>query len=536
MVVRPDAAQTRLIGSHVAEVARRTPRRIAVVEGGRRIDYGELDREVHRVARGLIALGVDRGDVVTIELPNWWETNVVIHAVLRIGAIPNPVVPIYRDREMRFIIAQARPKVVVVPQIFRGFDFLDMLDRLTSGATAGSSDAPTVVVVRPDGAVPAHVLTYDDLPLGDDASVDAAAGAAAADDIALLLYTSGTTADPKGVLHDHHTLDHENRSIIELFRLGHESTVFMGSPVTHITGFLYGVLLPPMLGATAVLLDVWEPNGARGLIDAESCRFTVGATPFLQGLTDVYDESGAPCPLHVFACGGADVPSALVRRARSVLDATVVRVYGSSEFPTVTCSGPDDDEHLAADTDGRPIGTQIECRIDEPDTDGVGELLARGPELFLGYLDAALDADAFVEDRWFRTGDLASIDAEGAVTIRGRSKDIIVRGGENISAKEIEDLLYVHPAVREVAVVAMADPVMVERACAFVVTEPGVHLELPELVDFLDQHRLARQKFPERLVLVDELPKTASGKVQKFVLRARLARPPDPTAQKDPIE
>ena len=229
--------------------------------------------------------------------------------------------------------------------------------------------------------------------------------------------------------------------------------------------------------------------------------------------------------MSAFACGGADVPPDLVRRSRAVLHAAVVRVYGSSEFPTVTCSSPDDGEHLAADTDGRPIGVEVECRIERADERGVGELVARGPELFLGYLDASLNDDAFSDDGWFRTGDLASIDHDGAVTIRGRSKDIIVRGGENISAKEVEDLLYTHPAIHEVAIVAMPDPVMVERACAFVVTEPAATLQLDDIVAFLDGHRLARQKFPEHLMLVDELPKTPSGKVQKFILRDRLARP-----------
>jgi len=479
---------------------------------------------VERVGRSLRALGVGRGDVVTVELPNWWETSVVIHAVLRIGGVPNPVVPIYRDREMSFIIAQARPRVVVVPHRFRQYDYVAMLQRIVG---VDGDDGPVVLAVRPEGELPADVVDFGSLLVedGQDSHGAEPGDVCAATDIALLLYTSGTTADPKGVLHDHSTLEHENRSIIELFSLDRGSGVFMGSPVTHITGFLYGVLLPPMLGVPVALLDIWDAARARELIDAEACRFTVGATPFLQGLTDEYSRDAGPCPLSAFACGGADVPPDLVRRSRAVLHAAVVRVYGSSEFPTVTCSSPDDDEHLAADTDGRPIGAAVECRIDRPDERGVGELVARGPELFLGYLDASLNDDAFTDDGWFRTGDLASIDHDGAVTIRGRSKDIIVRGGENISAKEVEDLLYTHPSIREVAIVAMPDPVMVERACAFVVTEPATTLQLDDIVAFLDGHRLARQKFPEHLVLVDELPKTPSGKVQKFILRDRLTRP-----------
>ena len=465
-----------------------------------------------------------RGDVVTVELPNWWETSVVIHAVLRIGGVPNPVVPIYRDREMSFIIAQARPRVVVVPHRFRQYDYVAMLQRIVD---VDGDDGPVVLAVRPEGELPAGVVDFGSLLVedGQDSHGAELGDACAATDIALLLYTSGTTADPKGVLHDHSTLEHENRSIIELFSLDRGSTRVHGFARHAHHRLPVRRAAPPDARRARRVVGHLGCGRARELIDAEECRFTVGATPFLQGLTDEYSRNAGPCPLSAFACGGADVPPDLVRRSRAVLHAAVVRVYGSSEFPTVTCSSPDDGEHLAADTDGRPIGAEVECRIDRPDERGVGELVARGPELFLGYLDASLNDDAFTDDGWFRTGDLASIDHDGAVTIRGRSKDIIVRGGENISAKEVEDLLYTHPSIREVAIVAMPDPVMVERACAFVVTEPAATLQLDDIVAFLDGHRLARQKFPEHLVLVDELPKTPSGKVQKFILRDRLTRP-----------
>jgi cyclohexanecarboxylate-CoA ligase len=226
-----------------------------------------------------------------------------------------------------------------------------------------------------------------------------------------------------------------------------------------------------------------------------------------------------------FHCGGADVPPALVRRATGAMDTHVSRVYGSSEFPTFSCGRPQDGFEVTADTDGLPL-LPAEGRIDAAPGEAVGpegrELLVRGPELFLGYLDASLNDAAFTADGYFRTGDLATIDGNGAVTIRGRQKDIILRGGENISAKEVEELLMEHPAIREVAVVAMPDPVMVERACAFVVCEPGTTFDLGAMTVFLEGHRLARQKFPERVELIEALPMTASGKVQKFVLRDRV--------------
>jgi cyclohexanecarboxylate-CoA ligase len=298
-------------------------------------------------------------------------------------------------------------------------------------------------------------------------------------------------------------------------------TVFMPSPVTHITGFLFGLLMPPMLGMKAVFLDIWDPVAAVELVEAETCRFTMGATPFLHGLVEEHERRGHPSSLRIFMCGGADVPPPLVRRAHAVLDTHVARIYGSSEFPTYCCGRPGDDLDICAETDGMPLGP-VECRLDL-ETGGVGELLVKGPELFVGYLDPGLNEAAFSGDGYFRTGDLASIDHRGAITIRGRQKDIIVRGGENISAKEVEDVLYAHPLVREVAVVAMPDPVLVERVCAFVVPAAGDGPTLADLAAFLDGAGLARQKYPERLELVAELPMTASGKVQKFVLRQLLA-------------
>jgi cyclohexanecarboxylate-CoA ligase len=345
-----------------------------------------------------------------------------------------------------------------------------------------------------------------------------------ANDLALLLYTSGTTSAPKGALHTHNTLDYENRSIIELLGLSQEDVVFMPSPVGHITGILYGIQMPPMLRSGVVLLDIWEPTAGLELIQEHQCTFMLAATPFLYGLVHhpslgEYDVSS----LRSFLCGGADVPPDLILNATTALDCMVARVYGSTEYPTATSGSAADPLEKRANTDGRAIGLARIRIVDEHENDlgsgEDGELLARGPEMFVGYLDAELNKSAFTDDGWFRTGDLGRIDAEGHLEITGRKKDIIIRGGENLSAKEVEDHLFAHPGVAEVAVVGSPDPVLGERVCAVIVPEPGATLELAELIEWLLERKIAKQKLPESLIVLDQMPRTASGKIQKFRLR-----------------
>lgn len=515
------------IDSYLSERAAQHPDRLALVDRGNLWSYGALDREVDRWATALRNHGVRAGTVVSWQLPNWAEAVILHQATLRLGAVSNPIIPIYRHSEVSFILRQARSEVLFIPATFRGFDYPSMVrdirDELPDlAAVVVVGDAPSV-----DG-----VITLDAF-LATAAPAPHRAGGEAADDanaIALLLYTSGTTSSPKGALHTHNTLDYENRSMIEFFGLSSSDVVFMPSPVTHITGVLYGLQLPFMLGGAVVLLDVWEPGAGLELIQRHECTFMVAATPFLHGL--VHHPTRTPeatRTLRVFACGGADVPPELVRRAADELGCVVSRVYGSTEFPTATSSNISDPPDKRARTDGRAIGQAQLVVVDDQDrpvpSGDTGHLLVRGPELFVGYLDEALNADAFTADGWFRTGDLAVVDDEGYVEITGRQKDIIIRGGENISAKEVEDRLFEHPKVADVAVVAVPDPVLVERACAVVVPEAGVNVDLDELTTWLrEHHRLAMQKLPEYLVLVDELPRTASGKVQKFKLRDRLRR------------
>jgi cyclohexanecarboxylate-CoA ligase len=487
-----------------------SPDRVAVIDHEVTLTYAQMRRHSETVAAAMAAAGVEPGQVVLVQLPNWWETLVVYHAVNRLGAVVNPVIPIYRRREVGFIVEQAKPGLIVVPETFHGFDHVEM------ARDVASARGIAVMVLRPTGALPPGAMAFPDA--GDEMLDDGSR----ADHIAMLLYTSGTTGDPKGVLHSHETLVYECRSIARLFGLNADDHIFMASPLTHVTGFLYGYILTAMLGSTSVLLDLWDPAMARQMIEEHRCRFTVSATPFLQGLTDVYHNSAIGSALRYFACGGADVPPDLIRRAEAVLRCHVSRIYGSSEFPTVSGGSAESSRPENAETDGRPIGP-VEVRLDDLQ-DGVGELLARGPECFHGYLDSRLNDPAFTEDGFFRTGDLATISADGAITIRGRKKDIIIRNGENISAKEVEDLLYTHPAIADVAIVAVPDPSTGERACAVVVVRDGAELTLVDISEHLGRLGIAKQKLPERLSVVDQLPRTASGKIQKHLLRQQLTR------------
>lgn len=495
----------------------------STIVGPRRIvTYRELADEVERVSSGLQNLGVEAGDVVSYQLPNWVEANVLHLAIAHIGAVANPIIPIYRRSEVTYILGDAESKCIVVPEEFRGFDYPEMVSEV-------ATDVPElehVVVIgdAPEVPEPVKSMTYDDLAgTATDGYTRPTIGA---NDVHALLYTSGTTGDPKGVLHTHNTTLFELRRTIELLGLSWETTVFMPSPVTHVTGMLYALELPFTRGMDLVLMDQWDPAEAVDLVRDHDCNMTVGATPFLQGMTEEAPEDW-DSPLRVFGCGGADIPPELIRKATDVLDCTVERVYGSTEFPTATWPPLDAPPEKFSETDGPPA-PGVEIKIADIDTGEElppgekGELWAHGPELMVGYLGDELNEDAF-DGEWFKTGDLAVLDEDGYVEISGRKKDIIIRGGENIPVKDVEDRLYEHPAIEEVGVVAMPDPDMQEKGCAYVKVKEGHEFTFDDMTEYLDEQGIAKQKYPERLELIDEFPMTASGKIQKNVLRERIA-------------
>ncbi len=506
------------------------PGKTAVVDDRRRLTYAELRDRTLRLAGALSARGIGAGDVVSTILPNRAEAVALFYAANHLGAVVNPIVPIYGAREIRFILRQVESVAVVVPDRFRGVAFPTLIDGVVS-------DVPSLRerIVVGDTARKGW-LVFEQLWDAEAAGMAPALPSGGIDPnaVTMILYTSGTTADPKGVLHSNNTLLCECQTTVRYHGLSADEVFVMPSPVSHIAGLLYGVMLPIVLGATSVLMETWDPEQFLALVERERGTYSAGATPFLQGVLDCphlerYDTRS----LRLFPCGGADVPPELIRRAMRCLGVRSGRGYGSTEFPSITSSaGPDVPEAKRAVTDGLPIGAnEIELR----DVDGrrvavgeEGEIWAQGPELCLGYRDPALDAEAFDALGFFRTGDLGVLDGDGYLTVTGRLKDIIVRGGEKLSAKEIEDLLFEHPEVESVAVVPIPDRALGERVCAVVVpARPEAPPTLPELVRFLEEKELSRRKLPERLEIVEALPTTASGKVAKQLLKERLARAVD---------
>jgi acyl-CoA synthetase (AMP-forming)/AMP-acid ligase II len=514
------------------EQAQRHPERIAVVEGERSATYAEIVTQAEQLASAFQAMGLERGDVIAFQLPNWIETMVINVAACLCGLVVNPIVPIYRDAEVRYILRDARAKLFFVPERFRNFDYPAMAARLRNDAP----ELQEVIVVR--GTAPG-ALTYEAV-LASGAGREPVAAATDANAVKLVLYTSGTTGNPKGVLHSHNTIMSEIDAVIDFWRLTPDDVVLMPSPVTHITGYLYALETGFAAGIKVVLMERWNAADALTLIDAHGVTFSVGATPFLKELThEAEQRPGSASSLRLFMSGGAPVPPEVIHRAnRAFRNALTFRVYGSSEAPTVTLGIHSRAEaELGATTDGRIANHQVRlCNpaTGEPVAQGEGEICARGPELMLGYTKWEHTVEAFDAEGYFHTGDLGYLVDGEYLCVSGRKKDLIIRGGENISPKEIEDVLHTHGAIREAAVVAMPHARLGEGVCAFIIPQQGESLDVAAVASFLEQAGLARQKFPERVELVDDLPRTASGKVQKNLLRERIAAQPAAGAAVNP--
>jgi len=478
-----------------------------------RLSYRELDERADCIARGLALLGVGAGDVVSFQLPNRWEFVALWLACGRLGACANPVMPIFRQHELEFMLNLAESKVFVVPKRYRGFDHESMALELQRCLP----HLRQVVVVDGEGG-----NSFDRILLRNDAP-PLTGPRIGPDDVMLLLYTSGTTGEPKGVMHSYNTLYSNLDPYIEVTGLGRDDVILSASPMAHLTGFAYLCMMPVVLNATAITLDVWEPKTALRIARQEGVTFGMAAAVFASDLCRAVEEGEAPAPsFKTFVSAGAPIPPVVVERTHRLLGIRLCSAWGMTECGAVTLTEPARALEKSAVSDGRPLrGIEISVR----DAEGrplspyqTGKLYIRGASLFGGYLKRP-HLNATDEEGWFDTGDLAFVDEEGYLRINGRSKDIIIRGGENLPVMEIENILYAHPAIAACAVVGYPDERLGERACAFVVLKPGATFDFAEMVRWFEERKTARQYIPERLEIVESMPATPSGKIQKFKLR-----------------
>ncbi|KLI06724.1 AMP-dependent synthetase [Mycolicibacterium conceptionense] len=495
---------TTLAGA-LADAARETPDRVLVVDG----DTALTARELHDRARGLAMLLTEwmpAASVVSFMLPNWHEAAIIYLGATLAGMVVNPILPSLRDRELRFILDDANSRAIFIPAEFGGHDYAAMLTRVVGQMAT----PPQVVVLRGDPA-PHHA--FDALPTASDRDLPALDP----DAIRMIMYTSGTTGRPKGVLHSHNSIHALISQLRDHWMIDPGDTFLVPSPIAHIGGSIYAFECPLLLGSTAVLMERWNAADGVALMTERRCTHMAGATPFLEQLLGAAEKADTRLPdLKVFICGGASVPPSLIRRASDYFERAVVsRVYGSTEVPVTTVGSlaPGGVEH-AAETDGCPGIAEIRL-VD-------GEIRARGPQMLLGYLHPEDEIESFDENGFFRTGDLGRWVDGGYLQVTGRAKDLIIRNGENISPKEVEDLLVGQLGIVEAAVVGVPDARTGERACAVLVTVDASRPDVADLGRLLADRGLARFKTPERVEIWDALPKNDAGKVLKHQIRARL--------------
>ena len=474
----------------------------AVDETERSTSFAEYRDLCLRAAAGLHGMGIGQGSAVSWQLPTWLEATVLVGALARLGAVQNPILPIYREREVGFATRQTGASLLIVPSEFRGFDF--------------SAMAETVKAHTPGLEV---LLCDKSLPEGDPATLPARR---VSTDVRWVFYTSGTTADPKGARHTDETIyaaAHAMNTALQLTADDRGALVF---PFTHIGGitWLFSGLIT---GASHVLVEAFIPEPTVELMRKYDCTLAGAGTPFHMAYLGIQRAAGAGQSIlpkvRAYPGGGAPKPPQLHYDIKAEIGGVgIVSGYGLTEAPILSMASVDDPDQKLADTEGR-ASPGVELRVVD------GEIRAKGPQLFKGYLDESLNADAFDEDGWFRTGDLGYLDDGGYVVITGRLKDVIIRKGENISAKEVEDLLYQHPKVADVAVIGLPDPSLGERCCAVVAPkEAGDPLTMEEMTSFLREKGLMVQKLPEQLELVDAVPRNPAGKILKHDLRDRYSK------------
>ncbi|HAM3581198.1 TPA: medium-chain fatty-acid--CoA ligase [Escherichia coli] len=506
------------------QTARAMPDKIAVVDNhGASYTYSALDHAASCLANWMLAKGIESGDRIAFQLPGWCEFTVIYLACLKIGAVSVPLLPSWREAELVWVLNKCQAKMFFAPTLFKQTRPVDLILPL-------QNQLPQLQqIVGVDKLAPATSSLSLSQIIADNTSLTTAI-TTHGDELAAVLFTSGTEGLPKGVMLTHNNILASERAYCARLNLTWQDVFMMPAPLGHATGFLHGVTAPFLIGARSVLLDIFTPDACLALLEQQRCTCMLGATPFVYDLLNVLEKQPADLSaLRFFLCGGTTIPKKVARECQQ-RGIKLLSVYGSTESSPHAVVNLDDPLSRFMHTDGyAAAGVEIKvvddaCKTLPPGCEG--EEASRGPNVFMGYFDEPeLTARALDEEGWYYSGDLCRMDEAGYIKITGRKKDIIVRGGENISSREVEDILLQHPKIHDACVVAMSDERLGERSCAYVVLKAPHHsLSLEEVVAFFSRKRVAKYKYPEHIVVIEKLPRTTSGKIQKFLLRKDIMR------------
>ncbi|EMZ78633.1 medium-chain fatty-acid--CoA ligase [Escherichia coli] len=506
------------------QTARAMPDKIAVVDNhGASYNYSALDHAASCLANWMLAKGIESGDRIAFQLPGWCEFTVIYLACLKIGAVSVPLLPSWREAELVWVLNKCQAKMFFAPTLFKQTRPVDLILPLQNQLPQLQQIVGVDKLAPAPSSLSLSQIIADNTPLTTAITTHG-------DELAAVLFTSGTEGLPKGVMLTHNNILASERAYCARLNLTWQDVFMMPAPLGHATGFLHGVTAPFLIGARSVLLDIFTPDACLALLEQQRCTCMLGATPFVYDLLNVLEKQPADLSaLRFFLCGGTTIPKKVARECQQ-LGIKLLSVYGSTESSPHAVVNLDDPLSRFMHTDGyAAAGVEIKVVDDARKTlppGCEGEEASRGPNVFMGYFDEPeLTARALDEEGWYYSGDLCRMDEAGYIKITGRKKDIIVRGGENISSREVEDILLQHPKIHDACVVAMPDERLGERSCAYVVLKAPHHsLSLEEVVAFFSRKRVAKYKYPEHIVVIEKLPRTASGKIQKFLLRKDIMR------------
>ncbi|GCQ77562.1 short chain acyl-CoA synthetase [Escherichia coli] len=506
------------------QTARAMPDKIAVVDNhGASYNYSALDHAASCLANWMLAKGIESGDRIAFQLPGWCEFTVIYLACLKIGAVSVPLLPSWREAELVWVLNKCQAKMFFAPTLFKQTRPVDLILPLQNQLPQLQQIVGVDKLAPATSSLSLSQIIADNTPLTTAITTHG-------DELAAVLFTSGTEGLPKGVMLTHNNILASERAYCARLNLTWQDVFMMPAPLGHATGFLHGVTAPFLIGARSVLLDIFTPDACLALLEQQRCTCMLGATPFVYDLLNVLEKQPADLSaLRFFLCSGTTIPKKVARECQQ-LGIKLLSVYGSTESSPHAVVNLDDPLSRFMHTDGyAAAGVEIKVVDDARKTlppGCEGEEASRGPNVFMGYFDEPeLTARALDEEGWYYSGDLCRMDEAGYIKITGRKKDIIVRGGENISSREVEDILLQHPKIHDACVVAMPDERLGERSCAYVVLKAPHHsLSLEEVVAFFSRKRVAKYKYPEHIVVIEKLPRTASGKIQKFLLRKDIMR------------